>query len=283
MDHGIHNFRRCPSCGFDILADADVRFCPRCGETIQTAAVFDGDDAGALRKVRRSLIIAFWSLVIGTASGVVIGFTIGALSGVMSGSRQQMSQRASHIVEIAMSAAGMVFTIVLLILWWGITTPVPGVDPHRDAPRARNSIRFLYLLTLILAGVALVNAIVNPTNVYQPPQGQAPNWAQLFPPHLIVMWIVNFMVSSALLWSQALYMSWLGMTFTGAGNESLFGVSRWLVPLLVTVGFAACGMGPTAALVLIVIMMYKVAAALRDTPVHGSVQPPSDHATYQDM
>lgn len=241
----------CFFCGYSLQGLQIGAACPECGGPIDRPL-----DPETTRSLLGGLRFVFWLTIAQLGLGFALGAVFGVLTALSGAASGQPNQQFVNSYTLWLSIFSVTVNVLLLAAWWRITKPIPSIAPEYNAPRARNGVRFTMFVSLVLAIAATVRLIVNPPQAIPPPQpGQAFSIWNYIRPDDLILGAIGLLISALLISMQALYLRFVSRRLQGRAGLELADTCVWLVPLLATVGLLACGLGPIAALVLVLVLM----------------------------
>ncbi|MEM1423518.1 MAG: hypothetical protein AAGH64_05895 [Planctomycetota bacterium] len=276
----------CINCGYDISATAPKGDCPECGQLVARSLSFELGIEPA-RALLRAIRFVFWgtiALYAFSILGVLVVIAIGFIQ-TLPGPGASSGFVASHWTT---AIGGLAYSIVIACAWWVLTKPLPGTPRALDVPASRRALRTLLVVSVGLSIVALVKPLVMP---FVPPPAAVPqpagipagvpafSWSSVFTPSLIgdiALGLMNTVIAATLMFFQARYLRFVSKRTPGHPGLTLAEVNVWLVPLLATVGILACGMGPLAASVMLLVHLGILEASVKryvratGAPVHDA-------------
>ncbi len=226
----------CIQCGYNLHGLTPERNCPECGMPIERSLrgnLLRNSSPAYLRKLHQGVFLIL-AAIIAQVLLIMVSFGIGIASASMAGS-------APAMLQLILNILGTFVSLASLYGWWLFSSPDPAYVGREHGAAARRIVRLSVVLTAVVT-------VVNTPIAYFVNPG-----AGLGDPLMLLMMAVGLIsigVSAMLFFASMLYMRWLTPRIP---DEKLFRRSKtymWLLPILVTVGALACGIGPLIALVL---------------------------------
>lgn len=221
----------CIICGYDLKGIGREGVCPECGTPVEQSYLPDllaNRSPEYLRQLRSGLSFVL-NGILAYVCVVVLGF-LSAIAGVSG-------------AELFLAFAGTACSIAILVGWWRLTTPDPGMPPEANAGLgARQIIRIAVCVQLAASIFGLM------------PQFST---GQTLTPGLtaIVVLSVALGVLSLIAWvaqffAAMLYVRWLARRVPDQKLHDRAKRFMWLGPVLQTVGLLLLGLGPLIALIM---------------------------------
>jgi len=251
---------RCP-CGYDVRGLPAGTPCPECGTPVALPPIATASSRHIEQLRSGALLVA-----VGMIVQVVFGFLAGIVGAVLSIAAQSGGQSVpvSGILIVG-GVVSVVIGLAIAIGWWKMT----ATDPERpDAEPLRWA-----LAVRIVAVVQVLFGVVSGAVQVQINAGGAAAAPGQIPPGTLAASLVTGLVS--IIWGAIYFgicIQFVHALARIAADDSVLKQTKvyvWLVPLLASVGVLACGLGPLAATILLLIVLFKLRttlAALRVNP-----------------
>jgi len=258
--------RICPGCAYDLSGLASDGLCPECAGPIERALKgpllrFASDEVLARLHLGVVLVLA------GTVAQLLM-LVLGIVASV--GAAMSGSSSAVRSVEVIAAIGSTGVSVAVLIGWWLVSTPDPGVAARWDAPRLRRWVRITAAVQIGASVLSLFGTLARATPTGS--LGIALVIGIAVTLLALAAWVAAFFV-------QMLYIRWLARRVPNLRVVKWAEMLMWLGPLLYTVGWVALGMGPLAAIVLFFIMLNWVREDLKRIRRWRDANPASSRLT----
>lgn len=259
--------RPCLACGYDLKGLSTEGVCPECGAAVARSLKGNLLEFAApeyLRTLYRgTVLIIFGAFAPLLAGGLTIGATFLAQSGYLSGF---MSGRGSEVLAAALTAAG---ASVSLLGWFLFTRADPGQIGVDGGEKARKWVRVLLIAEVTVTLAALVAAFVPALSkaASSAVTGPAPGGPAV-PMIAMIVAVALALLQAGISATRASLGAWyiytLASRIPDLGLRNFAKTMIWLYPVLMTVGYAACGLGPLSAWIISIIIADKCRKGVRD-------------------
>lgn len=246
--HGVPHQMRCPECGTPIL-----------DPELDNPEFLKFADTNYLRTLRSGIRIVLIAHAIQIFLGIV-NIGIGLVRMMIHISQQTpANQLPPHTMpvttplDLVLAVAGACVMLFVLVGWWRITTPDPSRQNsdhktnHRAAARIWTTIFIVYWIAS--SAFAYVIMFMNQS---------APTMSLLYVLLVSVPGFIAFILAVPLYIYIMLYLQWLAARVPDPSSFKLAKILVWLAPVLVTVGYCIAGLGPIAAFILSLILLFKL-------------------------
>lgn len=249
--------RVCPKCQYD-SGNPDAEACPECGTSLAPHCIICGYDLkglardGVCPECGTSVEQSYLPDLLQNRSPEYLGQLRSGLSFVLNGILAYVCVVVLGIfsafvsvtgAELFLAFAGTACSIAILVGWWRLTTPDPGMPPEANAGLgARQIIR-------IAVCVQLAASIFGLVPQFSTGQTLAPGMTAIVVLSMVlgllslVAWVAQF-------FAAMLYVRWLARRVPDQKLHNRAKRFMWLGPLLQTVGLLLIGLGPLIALVM---------------------------------
>lgn len=242
--------RACLGCGYDLGGLPSDGACPECGAPVARSL-----KGPLLRFASGELLAKLHTGVVLVIAGTIAQL---ALTGVafVAGIAAAISGSAPFIrsAQVLSAIGSTVLTVAILIGWWLVTTPDPGVAPRWDARRTRRWVRITVIIQIGASLLQMFSTLATPALQ----TGGMAVWIVGIGVALVAIgaWIAAF-------FAQMLYLRWIARRIPDPRVVEWTKMMMWLGPLLYTVGMLALFLGPLAAMILYLIMLNWVRKDLK--------------------
>lgn len=247
----------CVGCGHSLAGIPRDGRCPECGTPVSPAYgpdLLENRSVGYLASVRAGLTLVLAGVIGGVL--LVIAALIAAFLSAMGAQGSSAAVTMNPALELAIEVVALGCAVLSLIGWWKVTTPDParaGTDldaTPRKVVRAAVSLQLgIEALSLVL--MAMMIGASGATGILAGVD-MAIGLASL------LAWLVQF-------FAAMLYVGWLARRvpdYKLADEAKRF---MWLGPLLYVLGCVLLGLGPVIALILYLMMLFKLRGHLTAT------------------
>lgn len=233
----------CRRCGYELRGLAREGTCPECGAPVADAlsgGILHLAAPEYLRWINRGAALVFW---IGIAFSLYFAAEIAIIV------CRDLNYSVSRGTEMTVAGAGALGGLLNALGWWWVSEPDPAFIGRDPSERVRKFARvtFLILMATEIAGLALtalgpsLPAVVTTIND-----------------------ILNFAVAIVSYFPSVLYLRVLARRVPDEALARFCGTLLWLGPLLMTVGCAVFGLGPIAAMVLMLVVQWRIWRRIRE-------------------
>ncbi|MFG0251970.1 MAG: hypothetical protein ACF8NJ_03755 [Phycisphaerales bacterium JB038] len=225
----------CRQCGYNLRGLTPEGKCPECGTPIERSLrgnllVYSSPEY--LTKLHQGVFLILAAIVaqiILTVLAIVLMAAVGLQGASTAG------------VQLVLNGLGIAVSVASWYGWWLFSSPDPAFVGLERGNAARRVVRVAVMLiaALTIAQTGMSYAVNSGTAV-----------STLSLALLTLVGLLSLAASATMFFASMLYMRWLTPRIP---DPKLFERSKmymWLLPILVTVGAIACGLGPLVALIL---------------------------------
>ena len=278
LDHD----RACIQCSYNLRGLPEGGVCPECGTPIF--------------KTLRGHLLSYASpdylssLLSGTAfiiASLIAEFVCAFLPifATIAAIQMGLTQNAIHSI---IAILGLIPAALAIVGYWKFTRPDPGFVGSETPRAARRVLRAsVIVIAATIPATALFNALGTHWQLLLQGALHTPGGSASLPAQDVAMavadaavvvvrfaaWVVQF-------FAAMLYIPWIAGRIPDRGIISQTRVYIWLLPLLYTVGRLLICLGPLAALIIYIILMFmlraRVAAVRRTAALHAAPASPPD-------
>jgi len=262
----VAEHRPCLACGYDLHGLSSRGVCPECGAQVERSLrgnLLEFANPEHTRTLHHGAITIEWGAFAPILAAVI---TIGVSALAQAGQTTAfVAGRGTEVLGAALSAVG---ASVALVGWYLFTRPDPGQIGTDAGEKARRWVRVVLIAEVVMTLAALVVAMI-PGLSRTATQAVTPTGPGATPPlaAIIVASAVTILsagVSAARAGLGAWYIATLAERVPDLALRQFARTMIWLLPVLATVGWIACGLGPLAAWILSIILIDKCRRQVRD-------------------
>lgn len=236
----------CLRCGYQLRGLHASGRCPECGTAVElslaepTLAAATPEYLASLARGLRLILAGLVALVVITVVGMFLFPAVVGLGGVPGGGNPAAVMGTLQIVHVISSVVNLAVALVLAAGYVLYTAPDPREVAHETTTTARRVVRAAVAAQVVIAVVTL------------PLQGMVVTGAAGPAMVLLVagVGLLGSVAWAAQYFATLRYTRWLATRVPDDWILRRTKVYMWLLPVLVTVGSIACGLGPVVALVL---------------------------------
>lgn len=220
----------CNACGYNLLGLPFAGVCPECGKPVEQS--FRSDMLADCEPAHISTLLRGITFVLNGILGMVALEIFGRGVGMISVAAGRKIPPMGFTV--ASDSIDVVLKGIILYGWWTFSTLDPAYTGRNDASQSRTWIRNLLIVSIPTSILSMVVGFVAPTM-----RGL-----------IFAMFVVSAAIWIARFFFEMSYVRWLAPRIPNQKAAKRAKLLLWLGPILVTVGFFACGIGPLIALIL---------------------------------
>lgn len=240
----------CRGCAYELDGLSLDGQCPECGMPIERSIRGDALQYASPQYVRTLWLGASIALLTVVLEAIgLVGFIV--FMALTDGGKNVASGRATELViDLASFASGLLG----LIGWWLLTMPDPA---HRGPAQDTRARRWLRAVLTVMAVASLIQFVVAMTPaLHSTPLhmlsgelnfNSSTQWTPLFT-SVVAARVLLWLVQGLQFFLQLAYVRSIGQRLPSRWLTIHTKRAMWLVPLGWTVGWAACGLGPPAAM-----------------------------------
>ncbi len=270
--------RPCLSCGYDLQGLSTEGLCPECGAPVARSLKGNLLEFAApeyLRTLNLGAVLIIWGAFAPLlAGGILVAVKAAIESDIMPGA---VSGNGSEILAALLSAAGASFSFVG---WFLFSRPDPGQIGADGGEKARRWVRIMLVAEVVMTLAGVVASLVPgmPRTVLNS-SGATATGANV-PLVIIILGVAIVLLSAGISAARASLGAWYIYTLASRVPDSplrAFAKTMiWLFPVLMTVGYAVCGLGPLAAWIISIVIAVKCRRAVRD--IRARIAPRPAHS-----
>lgn len=253
----VADSRPCLACGYDLKGLSAEGVCPECGAAVARSLKGNLLEFAApeyLRTLNLGTLLIIWGAFAPLLAG---GLTLAARGLAQSGYLSSfISGSGSEVLAASLSVAG---ASVSLVGWFLFTRPDPGQVGVDGGEKARRWVRIMLIAEVAMNVATLVSAFIPSLAAAMASQGTpAGAGGAGIPLAMIIvavaLVVMQFAVSATRAALGAWYVYTIASRIPDMGLRKFAKTMIWLFPLLMTVGYAACGLGPLSAWIISIVM-----------------------------
>jgi len=272
----------CLACGYNLKGLSTFGRCPECGASVERSLrgnLLRFADPDYVKRLHLGAIIVVLSAGIPLVAGVIVIVWqivfMQFLGARAAGMGSEAMRLLAPILEFVGSGIG-------LLGWWLFSEPDPAQVGEDDGEKTRRWLRVMLVVLIASAlGQLVVALLPGASRTLNAAAGNPfASGAGTIMLVLLGVQIVSALVKATMMCIAAMYIRVIAKRIPSPSIESFSKVLVWLFPVLMTLGYLFCGLGPLAAWILGIVIMSqcwnqigKVRRDIELTPSDTGVNP----------